>query len=128
MSNVESRPELVDTRVMVVEDNEEHRYLLAAHLEKAGCTVTSTGSAEEAIANYAETLPHIVFTDVQLPGMSGFEFVAWLQKQGLPIPRIVTTSVLDPSDHPSADAALAKPFSRSHVQRVLDDYLAVRNS
>lgn len=127
MPNVESRPELVNTRVLVVEDNDEHRYLLTAHLEKAGCTVTSTGSAEEAIANYPETLPHIVFTDVQMPGMSGHEFVAWLRKRGLPIPRIITTSVLDPSDHPLGDAVLAKPFSRNHVNRVLDDYLDTRD-
>lgn len=128
MSNPETRPELTDTRVLVVEDNEEHRYLLAAHLEKAGCTVASTGSAEEAIETYPQTLPHIVFTDVQLPGMSGFEFVTWLRERGLPIPCIVTTSVLDPSDHPSGDITLAKPFSRSQVHRVLDDFLALRNS
>lgn len=126
MDSPEFRPELVDTRAMIVEDNDEHRYLLAAHLEKAGASVTSTSSAEEAIASYAAVMPDIIFIDLQMPGMSGFEFVAWLHEQGYPRPCVVTTSVLDPSDHPTGDMTLAKPFSRNHVLSVLDDYLESR--
>lgn len=126
MQSPDFRPDLVDTRAMIVEDNEEHRYLLAAHLEKAGATVSSTSSAEEAVAAYATVLPDIIFIDLQLPGMSGFEFVTWLHEQGYPRPCVVTTSVLDPSDHPAGDMALAKPFSRNHVLTVLDGYLESR--
>jgi CheY-like chemotaxis protein len=121
-------PELVGTRVLIVEDNDEHRYLLEAHLEKAGCSVTSTGSAEEAMQRYAAVLPNIAFVDVQLPGLSGHDFVDWLRERGAPVPCIVTASVLDPSDHPSGDIALAKPFSRSHVNKILEDYVAYRKS
>lgn len=128
MASPELRPELVNTRAMIVEDNDEHRYLLMAHLEKAGCSVTSTSSAEEAIEAYPTARPEIVFLDIQMPGMSGFEFVAWLQAQGYPRPCVVTTSVLDPADHPDGDMALAKPFSRGQVLDVLDGYLATRRS
>jgi CheY-like chemotaxis protein len=123
-----SIPELMGTRVLIVEDNDEHRYLLAAHLEKGGCTVTSTSSGEEAMERYATALPDIVFVDVQLPGMSGHDFVDWLRERGAPAPRIVTASVLDPSDHPMGDVALPKPFSRNHVNKILEDYVAYRKS
>jgi CheY-like chemotaxis protein len=120
--------DLDGTPVLIVEDNDEHRFLLASHLEKAGCAVTSTGSAEEAMDRYPSVMPLIAFVDVQLPGLSGFDFVDWLRDRTGFVPRIVTTSVLDPSDHPSGDVTLAKPFSRSHVTKVLHDYLAFRNS
>jgi CheY-like chemotaxis protein len=119
--------DLLGTRVLVVEDNDEHRFLLSSHLSKSGCAVTSTSSAEEAVLGFSTLDPHIVFIDVQMPGMSGFEFVEWLRLRDGPCPRIVTTSVLDPSDHPLGDAILEKPFSRARVSQILDDYVALRN-
>ena len=121
-------PDLLGTQVLVVEDNDEHRFLLSSHLTKRGCIVTSTSSAEEAMLGYPALDPSIVFIDVQMPGMSGFEFVEWLRTIEGPCPRIVTTSVLDPSDHPVGDAILEKPFSRAHVNEILDEYLVFRNS
>jgi CheY-like chemotaxis protein len=120
--------DLLGTRVLVVEDNDEHRFLLSSHLAKRGCAVTSTCSAEEAMLNYSSLDPRIVFVDVQMPGMSGFEFVEWLRALEGTSPRIVTTSVLDPSDHPLGDAILEKPFSRARVNQILDDYLVILNS
>jgi CheY-like chemotaxis protein len=128
MHDAVSRPQLVGTRVLIIEDNDEHRFLLEAHLTKSGCTVTSTSSAEDAMVLYPELAPDLVFVDVQMPGMSGFGFVEWLRALDSVAPRIVTTSVLDPADHPLGDAILTKPFSRACVARVLDDYLALRNS
>jgi CheY-like chemotaxis protein len=119
---------LLGTRVLIVEDNDEHRFLLNSHLTKRGCAVTSSSSAEDAMLEYSALNPSIVFIDVQMPGMSGFEFVEWLRTLEGPCPRIVTTSVLDPSDHPLGDAILEKPFSRARVNQILDDYLAARNA
>jgi CheY-like chemotaxis protein len=60
------------TRILVVDDREQNRYVLCRVLTQANyeCQQASTGA--EALA-LAATLPDIIILDVSLPYMSGFE-------------------------------------------------------
>jgi len=120
-------PDLAGTRVLIVEDNDEHRFLLASHLAKSGCVVTAASSAEEAMKSYSSVDPRIVFVDVQMPGISGFEFVTWLRALRVPLPLIVTSSVLDPADHPLGDVILEKPFTRARIGQILAQFVGSRS-
>ena len=57
--------------VLVVDDDEAKRYLLATWLRRAGHVVTEAGTGQEALA--AVTAAELVVLDVNLPDMSGFE-------------------------------------------------------
>jgi DNA-binding response OmpR family regulator len=114
----------IDTvaRVLVVDDNGDHNFLLATHLERAGCEVSSVTSAELAIEALDTFTPDMVIVDLLLPGMSGSELVSWLRDPRRVPTIVVTTSVLDVADHPSADSILTKPFSRRAVLQLLTDF------
>lgn len=82
-------------RILVVDDDESMRSLLRLHLSAAGYEVDV---AEDAIAGGYLVLrspPDLIITDVHMPHMDGFEFIAALKSdKTLPdIPVIFLTSV-----------------------------------
>jgi len=107
-------------RVLVVEDSEDQAGLLRKYLERAGCTVTTTCSAEDAILAYGREVPDLAIIDLRLPGMDGATLAAQLHRD-CPTCAIAITSVLDESDFPPADASLPKPFTGAQVRQVLSD-------
>lgn len=114
-------------QVLVVEDSEEQAGLLRKHLERAGCTVTTAETGEDAVNAYRSQIPELAIIDLQLPGMSGADLVTLL-RSGIPACKIAITSVLDPSDYPAADAILPKPFTGAQVLAVLDQVLPGRRA
>jgi PAS domain S-box-containing protein len=118
--------------VLVVEDETAVRKLVCGTLEDAGFAVLSASTGPEAIELYhASGRPiDLVLTDVVMPGMTGPELVARLQRDGAS-PRIVymsgyaTASVGGQVDLPPGATYLQKPFSgRTLLDRLratLDD-------
>jgi CheY-like chemotaxis protein len=109
-------------RILIVEDNPDQRDLLRRNFERSGCTVVLAESAEDAIVAYRETSPDLAVIDLILPGMNGAALIAQLRDER-PDCAIVVTSVLDPTAFPDSDDVLPKPFTRAHVERVLESCL-----
>jgi two-component system, NtrC family, sensor kinase len=65
-------PELLTARVLIADDREENRYVLARVLEASGFTCAQAGTGREAL-EAAQTLPDVIILDVRLPDMSGYE-------------------------------------------------------
>ena len=113
--------------VLVVEDSADQAALLRKYFERAGCHVTTTSNAEDAIAAYAAEPPHLAVIDLVLPGMDGWTLAQRL-KADVPECAIAITSVLEPADFPDADAILPKPFTGDQVRKVLRDALEARSA
>lgn len=60
-------------RVLLVEDNEVNRKVAVRMLEKAGCEVDIAHDGQEAVEKTARQLYDIVFMDVYMPQMDGYE-------------------------------------------------------
>jgi CheY-like chemotaxis protein len=58
---------------LVVEDNDTNQRLLVLMLEHLGCAVKAVGNGQEALNVLSESSFDIVFLDVQMPEMDGFE-------------------------------------------------------
>lgn len=113
--------------VLLVEDDDDVRGLLAEHLHRLGCTVIPVATGEEVWAAAQQDRPDVVIVDLFLPGMSGAEVIDRLRSDpALAECRIVVTSVLEPSEYPRAHAALPKPFTRRQVAKALADALRDR--
>jgi PAS domain S-box-containing protein len=72
---VEDANRLRDIRILLVEDNDDSRETLETLLKTLGAIVRSAASAEEAFAALKEFAPHVVLSDLSMPGESGFVFI-----------------------------------------------------
>jgi CheY-like chemotaxis protein len=62
-------------RILVVDDDQFSRELLARHLERQGHTVCQANSGKAAFDILMEAPFDIVILDIMMPGMSGFQFL-----------------------------------------------------
>ncbi len=60
-------------RLMIVEDQPENRLLLKKILQYVGLEVREAGNGEEALSQFMEFTPELIFMDVQMPVMDGIE-------------------------------------------------------
>lgn len=61
--------------ILIVDDELSMREFLAILLEREGYSVTSAGSAEEALSLLSSSLFDLVISDVQMPGLGGIELL-----------------------------------------------------
>lgn len=87
----------MSARILVVEDDASLRDLLRLHLSAAGYEVQVAADGIAAGYQVLKSPPDLIITDVQMPNMDGFEFVAALKADTSlpPIPVIFLTSVED---------------------------------
>ena len=70
--------------VLVVDDDKAMRQSLEDLLEAAGWRVTALPRASQVADQLASSLPDVILSDVQMPGMTGLELLAKLDKQVAP--------------------------------------------
>jgi PAS domain S-box-containing protein len=107
------------TRVLVVDDHEDVREVIAAYLDTLGCSVVQAASgrsAVEAIRANRECLD-LLITDYAMPGMSGVELAQAARAACPRLPVVIVTGYVDQTEMKvaSRDAiVLMKPF-RMHA-------------
>jgi two-component system cell cycle response regulator DivK len=79
--------------ILVVEDNEPTRELVAAALEGAGYRVAPAADGREALHHLeGGPSPDLILLDMLMPGLDGWHFLERLRRLGPPrIPVVVTT-------------------------------------
>jgi DNA-binding response OmpR family regulator len=103
-------------RVLIVEDDENLRTVLARSLRARGFEVEEAVSAEDAVEALAGGLrPRLVLLDLNLPGASGWDFLrgAELVRAGSPPVVITSAAAVSPRRLVTARVAgyLQKPFA-----------------
>ena len=84
-------------KILIVDDDESMRELLRMHLASAGYEVSTAPDAISAGYLVLKNPPDLIVTDIDMPHMDGFEFVAAMKSDAtLPkIPVIFLTSMED---------------------------------
>jgi CheY-like chemotaxis protein len=110
--------------LLLVEDNELFRGMLRSLLEMRGYTVVVARNGQEGLATAASQTFDGVLSDVDMPGMDGFEFCSQLREQnkaaGLDVPVWIMTGMFRPALTKKAATAgavlvLRKPFPIDEV-------------
>src|SRR5690349_10449713 len=111
----ESRVELKDKLILVVDDEQRIVSFMRMNLELEGCRVISANNGREALERVRDDLPDMVLLDIMMPVMDGFEVLRRLREFSS-IPVIVLTAKHEEDDRIKglelgADDYLGKPFS-----------------
>ncbi len=93
--------------ILLIEDNEQNRYLTTFLLEQHGHRVVSAPDGLRGIELARTLVPHLILLDIQLPTMDGYAVAQALRgiKSLRDIPIIAVTSYAMPGDREKALAA-----------------------
>lgn len=113
--------------VLIVDDNETNRRLLAALLESFSMTSDAAGTGQQAVNMAAATAYDGVLLDLHMPGMDGMETAAALRlgPDGVRLPLIAVTAALESVGdrklrQAGFDDVLPKPISPSQLYQTLN--------
>jgi signal transduction histidine kinase len=126
--NVELYPELLKgVRVLSVDDQQDTRELITLALARYGAEVKAIDSASTALQLIKEWKPHVVVSDIGMPGMDGYDFMRRLREletEGERIPAIAVTGYAGAIDESKAldagyEVHLSKPIELNKLVSVI---------
>jgi CheY-like chemotaxis protein len=81
------------TRILLVDDSPVERMAMAHYLRRAGYLVDEAGDGESAINQLKNREINSLLLDLQMPGMSGFDVLSYLQKHRRSLPVILLSGM-----------------------------------
>ena len=103
--------------IYVIEDEDSLSKLICLYLEKSEMNAKAFSNAEEALDSLKnDNVPDIILLDLNLPGLSGFDFLKKLKENKDISPTVIITSARDSDEDiikglEYADDFITKPFS-----------------
>ena len=110
--------------LLLVEDIELNIAVATSYLEKLGHSVVVARTGKEALSLFAEQGFDLVFLDIQLPDMTGFEVAKTLRKRYSQLPPLIALTANAINDkkqyiEKGMDDALTKPFTIESISRAI---------
>lgn len=108
--------------VLIVDDDEDIRVLLAEALRENGLRVLEAEAGNEALALVRHQDVDAIVTDQRMPGLTGAELVQELRERNIDVPTILMTAasqVQALAARLGIDCFLAKPFGIDDLIRVV---------
>jgi len=124
-------------RVLLIEDNPVNQRLASRMIEKRGHRVKVAGNGREALETLANAAFDLVFMDLQMPDMDGYEATAAIREKEhgtrSHLPVIALTAHAMKGDREKClnagmDGYLTKPIKPRELTEILEAYLARRGS
>jgi len=120
---------LLTKRILVVEDDDAIRHLLADALQDAGFAVATAMDGIDALDQIDQHPPDAILLDLMMPAMDGWSFLQNLRSapstEEIPVGILsAAPMVLKTADAWGVQVAIGKPFALDslvgHVERLLD--------
>ena len=116
--------------ILFLEDSELQAQILTKILTKKGYAVTHAKDGLEGLYALMESRPHLIISDVWMPGMNGYEFCSAVKNDPKlrDIPIILLTSLSNMKDivnglNAGADHYLTKPYSETLLLSMVESIL-----
>ncbi|ENV34881.1 twitching motility response regulator PilG [Acinetobacter gerneri] len=119
-------------KVMVIDDSKTIRRTAETLLQREGCEVTTAVDGFEALAKIAEINPDIIFIDIMMPRLDGYQTCALIKNsqtyQNIPV--IMLSSKDGLFDQAKgrvvgSDEYLTKPFSKDELLGAIRHHIRV---
>jgi len=82
----------MNEHILVVDDDENLRWVTQTQLEDAGYLVSTVASGEAALIALDKHRPSLVLTDLKMPGISGLELLQQIRSQEPDLPVVIMTA------------------------------------
>lgn len=120
---------LTGLKVMIIDDSNTIRRSAEIFLKQSGCTVVMAEDGFDALAKIADTEPDVVFCDILMPRLDGYQTCAMIKKS----PRFKDTPVVMLSSKDGlfdrargrmvgSDQYLTKPFTKESLLKTVSEY------
>ena len=119
-----------DLTIMIIDDSKTIRRTAETLLEKAGCKVVTATDGFDALAKIADTRPDLIFVDIMMPRLDGYQTCALIKKSSKhrETPVIMLSSKDSLFDRArgrmvGSDEYLTKPFTKESLLRTVESHL-----
>jgi twitching motility two-component system response regulator PilG len=109
-------------KVMIIDDSKTIRRTAESLLKKVGCTVITAIDGFDALAKIADTHPNIIFVDIMMPRLDGYQTCALIKNNSAfhSTPVVMLSSKDGLFDKAKgrivgSDQYLTKPFSKDEL-------------
>ncbi|WOD40315.1 PAS domain S-box protein [Nodosilinea sp. E11] len=123
-------------RILVVDDDDSHRLLLVQLLSSVGFEVSEARDGHGAIALWHSWQPQLIWLDMRMPSMGGYDVAQHIRRQEQTAPCPTTKIIALTANAFEEDRAVAieigcddfvrKPFQLNHVLGKLAEHLGVQ--
>ncbi|MES9990582.1 MAG: twitching motility response regulator PilG [Candidatus Thiodiazotropha sp.] len=117
-------------KVMVIDDSKTIRRTAESLLKKAGCEVTTATDGFEALALIADHHPDVIFVDIMMPRLDGYQTCALIKHNDVfkNIPVIMLSSKDGLFDRArgrivGSEQYLTKPFTKDELLGAIKRYV-----
>ena len=116
---------LINKKILVVEDEEIARDVLAMILRKHFSDVVVAKDGEQGLKYVKENQPDLIVADLAMPVLDGFVMIDQLEQMSSDIPVVIVTAYREEAAKFSKYPVLFKPVNRSAVINKIKDILGV---
>ena len=125
--------DIAGLKVMVIDDSNTIRRSAEIFLGQAGCHVLLAEDGFDALAKITDHLPDVIFVDIMMPRLDGYQTCALIKKN----PRLSSTPVIMLSSRDGlfdrargrmvgSDEYLTKPFTKDSLLKTVASHTAAR--
>ena len=115
--------------ILVVDDDDDLRELLASALESRGFTVVQASGGQAAIdALEGREHPCLMLLDLVMPGMNGWSVLEQMKARGIEDVPVCVMSALPGRAPAGVAATLGKPFELAELIALAERYCATANA
>lgn len=118
-------------KVMVIDDSKTIRRTAESLLKKAGCEVITATDGFEALAMIADTRPDVIFVDIMMPRLDGYQTCALIKNneefKGTPVIMLSSKDGLFDRARGrivGSEQYLTKPFTRDELLLAIKAHVA----
>ena len=137
MTTASQETNLEFIRILVLDDEVDARDLFKRVLEECGASVLTASTVDEALELIETYKPHVVVSDISMPGKDGYEFIHKLRglppERGGDIPAAAVTAFARLEDriralHSGYQTHIAKPVEAAELIAVVSSLAGCHNS
>jgi len=119
--------------ILIAEDHLVNQKLFSVILQKLGYPFVLADDGQDALEKSAASDTALIFMDIQMPRMNGYDAAQALRKRGYQKPVIAITASALPDERERClkagiDDILVKPFKQSCLEKMLLKWLTVRDA